>query len=124
MKNLIMMSVFVLGSMTSFTGNGEKDFTLEKLNVITVENTSTADSQEFFNHTAYYTIVARIFVCGSGYIGTDWFETASGPNGTGCVDTTQLAAIIALYESLYAITHIDSCKVEITAHKREDCIHS
>lgn len=122
MKKLIMMSVFVLGSMTSFADNGEKNFTLEKLNVITVKNTSTADSQEFFNHTAYYTIVARIFVCGSGNIGTDWFETVIPQ--TNCLDTTQLATAITTYEYLYnTVYYPDSCRVEITAHKIDDCIH-
>lgn len=112
MRNLIMMSVFALGSMISFANNGEKEIKSEKLNA-EIENSVTTESQEFFNHTSNYEIIAQIFVCGSNGTGTNWFETASGPNGTGCVDATQLAAIISTYETLYGITHPDACDVKL-----------
>lgn len=123
MKKLIMVGVLALGSLVSFAGNGQKEISLQKFNDVKVENALTSESQEFFNHTANYHIVARIFVCGPGNIGTDWFETATGPNGTGCVDATQLASIITLYENLYGITHADACNVMIFAEKIDDCIH-
>src|SRR5690606_32358191 len=100
-----------------------KEIFLERFNEITVEKALTLESQEFFNHTSNYRIIARIFICGPGNTGTDYFETATGPNGTGCVDATQLASIITLYENMYAITHPDACDVVIYAEKIDDCIH-
>src|SRR5690554_112182 len=96
------MSVFVLGSMISFASNDEKENKSEKLN-IEIENSVTTESQDFFNHTFNYEIIAQIFVCGSSSTSINWLETASAPNHTGCVGATQLAAITSRYETLYAL---------------------
>jgi len=117
-----MMSMFALGTITAFAGNGEREIALEKFNDLTVENQSN-DSKDFFNHTANYVLSARIFICGPGNVGTDYFVTATGPNGTGCVDATQLASLITLYENMYAITHPGACNVIIYSDKIDDCIH-
>lgn len=123
MKKLIIMSLFTLSSMLCFAGNGQKEVALENFNVVTVENTQTTELQEFFNHQSNYDLIAEIFVCGPGGTGTSFFITITPAMGTGCVDATQLATMIALYESIAAISYPDACDIQITANKRSDCVH-
>jgi len=121
MKKLITLSLFALSSMASFAGNGEKDLMLDKFNTLMDENVLTVESQEDLNPTATYEIQVRIYICGPDNIGTDWFETATGPNGTGCIDENQLEVIKTTYENLYRIYYPEACGVGAYATKLDDC---
>ena len=126
MRNLILISVCALGSMVSFAGNGNKDkeVKLEKTTTQNVENLCAENSQEFFNHTANYAIVAHVYSCpAEGGVNTiDYFETLSGANGTGCVDDAQLASMIALYEGIADLMYPDACDIDVFAVKLYDCV--
>ncbi len=119
MKKIITLSVFTLGSMVSFAGNGEKDFALENFSALTAEKVLTKESQEFFNHTAYYDLTARV-VTGTP---TNSIIQLIPITETNCIDATQLASLITAYESVYAIMYPDASSVTVTATKIDDCAH-
>lgn len=106
--------------MISFAGNGEKYFILQNFNTLAIENDLTVESQENLNPTATYDIQIRIFIC-DGETSTDWFETATGPNGTSCVDENQLEPIKQMYIQMYSIYYPNVCNIVAYADKRDDC---
>lgn len=119
MKKLIITSIFALGFMVSFANNGQKELELEKFNVVTPENQSTVvEFQEFSaSSIATYELVVWIYIC-DGENGTSYglpLPTAY------CIDSTQLATLKAMYESIYWIYNPDSCRIEVRETLIEEC---
>lgn len=123
MRKLIALSFFALSFMVAFASNGERDLVLENFNKLSVENATTAESQEALNQTAVYEIQIRIFICDGEGTGTDWFTTVTGPNGTGCIDENQLEQIKQMYLQMYSIYYPGACNLAAYETKLYDCIN-
>lgn len=89
MKKLIMMSIFALGTITAFAGNGEKEIASKRI---------TEDSQEFFTTHKKYRI--EIWY----YISDGTYATSHGQTvipETQCLDDTNIEILRSSLETAY-----------------------
>lgn len=114
MKKLIMLSIFALGTVSSFAGNGETEIASKEFSSV------SSDLNEEFSNGDLYRIDIKITWTCSGGLANSSFKTAI--EQTACLDATQLASVKSMYLMLYQTMYPDVCNVEVYEHFIDSCL--